>query len=149
MSYSPNFRGDAEVIVENAATTGNPIVNSTGNEVEQLTPVRITAVGDIANIDVSNESAISIAGVMAETVSDGASGILASAGIIKNITTAFILGEVLYISKAGTHTNIKPSIGVGGFVEGDYIIRLGVVGKNEDNPSNKDLHLGMDIVGQL
>ena len=61
----------------------------------------------------------------------------------------FVEIDVLYVSKTGGVTNVKPSIGVDGFTAGDVIIRLGVVSKNRDNPSNKDLIVNVAIIGVL
>lgn len=149
MTYSPNFRGEATMTVENAVITGNTVLNSTGSTLDQLTPVRIDSSGVVATIDVSSETATAISGVMAETVSTGTSGLKAFTGMIENISTSFSHGDVVYVSKTGNLTNQKPSIGVDSFVEGDYVIRIGVIGKNESNPSNYDLHLSINVVGQL
>lgn len=149
MSYSPNFRGEQVTSVGNAEVTGDTILNVTGGVLQQLTPVRINNLGVVTTIDVSSETAAAVSGVMAETVNNGASGIKAMTGIIKNIATSFSHGDVVYISKTGDLTNVKPSIGIDSFIAGDYVIRIGVIGKNESNPSNLDLHLGINIVGQL
>lgn len=149
MSYSPNFRGSEATSIDRAATTGSLVTNSTGVSLDKLTPVQLNSSGLISAIDVSLDSAIAIAGVLAEHVPNGSTGSMVSAGTIKDISSSFNLGDTLYISKTGTLTSTKPSIGIDGFVEGDYAVRIGVVGKNEDNSLLLDLHLSIDVVGQL
>jgi hypothetical protein len=56
---------------------------------------------------------------------------------------------MVYISKLGTLTNIKPSLGINGFGEGDFIIKIGMIAQNADNVLNKDLLVGIQVMGQL
>jgi len=149
MSYSPNFRGAAITTVENAAVVKHIVKNNTGVLLQKLTPVRINNLGVVDSIDVSLEEAISVSGVTTEDILNGASGGSISSGIIEDITTSFNLGDVIYVSKSGDLTNTKPSIGVDSFLEGDYVIKIGVISKNELNPAAKDIYINISIVGQL
>ena len=149
MSYSPNFRGAPITTVENAAVTGGTVTNTTGVSLARLTPVKLNTSGVISEINVSLDDTISVAGVITEQIFNGSVGFMASTGTIKDINVSFDLGDTVYVSKTGLLTNIKPSTDVNGFAAGDYIIRVGVIGKNESNSSKIDLHLSMDVVGQL
>jgi hypothetical protein len=124
--------------------------NNTGVTIGKATPVRINTFGELDFINVSVEAqAMNSAGVVSEDIINGASGAVITSGKISNITTSASFGDVVYVSKTGVLTNTKPSLGVGGFVSGDFIISVGVVAKNTDNPLNKDLVVIIDVVGQL
>jgi len=89
------------------------------------------------------------AGVVSQNILDGASGPVITSGKVSDITTSAAFGDLMYIDKTGILTNIKPSIGVNSFVSGDFVVSIGVIAKNADNPINKDLVIMVDIVGQL
>jgi hypothetical protein len=148
MSFNPNFSGKASAASSQAIHTSES--NNSGSTIAKLTPVRIDSVGNMALIDVSIEAqAMSIAGVANADVSDSSSGSIVNSGRISDITTTAALGDVLYVSKTGSVTNVKPAIGVGGFLADDFVLRLGIVAKNPDNGSLKDLLVNISIVGQL
>lgn len=147
MSYSPNFRGNYSV----APSTGivNVLNNNTGSNINALTPVYSNISGEMAPIDISNDTqALALLGITTTNVLHTTSGTIISSGKLSNVSVGSF-GDTLYVSKTGTLTNIQPSEGVGGFVTGDWIIRIGVIIKNQDNPANKDLLLQIDIVGQI
>lgn len=125
--------------------------NNTGVQIPKGTPVRINnSTGELDFINVSVESQVkAVAGVAAESISNGASGDFASSGKVTNITTSANFGDTVYISKTGGLTNIDPSIGVDGFISGDFVIAIGVIAKNIDNPSLKDLIINVENRGQL
>jgi len=148
MSYNPFFSGVKDVPSSQTLETSE--VNNTGLTISKLTPVRINSSGDMATINVSIEAeALAIAGIASSEINDSDAGSIINSGRVKDITTAAVLGEILYVSKTGQTTNIKPAIGIGGFLADDFVIRLGVVAKNLANPSNKDLLVNISIVGQL
>ena len=148
MSYNPNFSGVASAPSSNSVQTSES--NATGGTLNKLTPVRINSSGNMATIDISVEAeALAIAGILDENVLDSDSGSIVNSGRILDIATSAILGDILYVSKTGGITNVKPAIGIGGFVADDFVIRLGVVAKNQDNVLNKDLLVNISIVGQL
>lgn len=124
--------------------------NNTGGTIAKATPVTINASGELDGVDVSIESsALSVVGVAEGNILNGSSGNFVSSGKLTNITTSASLGDVLYIDQSGGLTNVKPSIGVGGFSSGDFVISVGVVAKNIDNASLKDLILNIQVIGQL
>ena len=149
MSYSPNYRGQSITTVANSTAIATSVKNNTANTILQLTPVRINNVGAISTIDVSNDTAASISGIMSQTTAPNNVGSIVASGIIKQITGSFVYGDVMYVSKTGFITNVKPNIGVGGFVADDYIIRIGVIAKNEDVPSLFDFYINISVVGRL
>ncbi len=124
--------------------------NNSGVTFNKGTPVRINSNGELDFINVSVEAeALAVAGVVSETILDGNPGTFLNSGKIEDVTTSANFGDTLYISKSGALTDTKPSIGVGGFVASDFVISIGVVAKNESNPSLKDLVLNVDVIGQL
>lgn len=124
--------------------------NNTGVTISKAIPVRINSSGEMDFINVSIEAeALSVAGLTSEEISDNSSGNFVSSGKVSNITTTASFGDLMYIDKTGALTNIKPSIGVNGFVSGDFVVSVGVIAKNSSNPSNKDLIILIDVIGQL
>ncbi len=124
--------------------------NNSGITFNKGTPVRIDSTGELDFINVSVEAeALAVAGIVSETILDGNPGTFLNSGKIEDVTTSTDFGDTLYISKSGSLTNTKPSIGVDGFVAGDFVISVGVIAKNESNPILKDLVLNIDVVGQL
>lgn len=124
--------------------------NNTGTSIPKGTPVRINTSGELDFIDVTNENEIlNIAGVATQTIPNGSNGFFSSSGKIEDITTTADFGDFVFVSKSGNITNTKPSIGIGGFVSGDFIVSVGVVAKNQSNPVLKDLLINIDIQGQL
>lgn len=125
-------------------------LNSTGVSLSKATPVKIDSIGNLDFVNVSIEADVfALGGVTGELIPDGIRGKIAKSGRIEDITTTASFGDPVYISKTGDLTNIKPSTGVNSFVAGDFIVRVGTIAKNENNPLLKDLILEMTIVGQL
>lgn len=115
-------------------------VNNSGVTMLKGTPARINSSGELDFIDVSSDTtSLSVVGIVATDISNGSSGGFLTTGKIENITTSANLGDVVWVDKTGALTNIPPAIGVNSFLEGDAIIRVGVIAKNQDNPSLKDL----------
>lgn len=134
----------------NGSGSSATLDNNTGFTLPKLTPVGIDSLGELDTIDVSNEaSAISCSGIVRADILNAASGSVALSGILEDITTSAVFGNVLFVSKSGGVTNVKPTIGGGGFVSGDWVIKLGVISKNQGNPTLKDLLINISIVGQL
>ena len=133
-----------------SVNTSDQRENNTGATMTKATPVRINTSGEIDFIDVSVEAnSIGAMGVTGVEILNGTFGDVVSSGKIVDIPTSASFGDTLWVSKTGGLTNIKPSIGVNGFVTGDLSILVGVVAKNESNPSLKDLYLTISIKGQL
>jgi hypothetical protein len=124
--------------------------NNTGVTMPKGTPARINVLGELDFIDVSVEAeALAGVGVTAQSIPNAAQGTFLSSGKIEDITTTAAFGDLVYVDKTGAISNTKPSIGVGGFVAGDFVIQVGVIAKNESNPTLKDLIISVAIVGQL
>lgn len=123
--------------------------NNTGQTLVQATPVRINTAGTLDTIDVSNDNSRSIVGVVATSISDGATGEIIGSGKITNVSVPGTFGDTVYVSKAGALTNIPPTEGQDSFVSGDFVIAVGVIAKNIDNPLQKDLILNIEVHGIL
>lgn len=145
MTYNPVARG-VPAITRAVARIAS---NNTGNMVTKATPVRLTNTG-FASIDVSIEGeANAIAGLTKDNISDASQGEVISSGVLENISTSASIGDIMYVSKVGDLTNVKPSVGVSGFASGDWVIRVGAVAKNNDNPLQKDILVNIQIIGEL
>jgi hypothetical protein len=147
------YRPFAAIIAEAQAANSNLITqmkNQSGSLIPALTPVAIDNNGYITTIDVSDEDTVfSIAGVTKVSIANNASGDVSLAGRIENVSVSFAHGDYVYVSKTGGLTNQHPAIGVNGFVAGDAVIRVGVIVRNTNTPSNKDLLVKMQLVGKL
>jgi hypothetical protein len=125
------------------------LLNNTGLTILKGIPVRVNASGDLARIDVSVDGdVLGAMGVANELILTGTSGSIITNGKVSDIS-GFNFGDYLYVSKAGGLTSTLPSEGVACFVEGDWVIRVGVVGKNQDDPLLKDLFVSDQIIGQI
>jgi hypothetical protein len=126
------------------------ITNTTGSTLLKFTPVYIAADGTYQKINVSIEAqALGCVGVLSEDINNGGTGKLAYNGTIEDVDTAADFGDILFVDKTGGITNARPSIGLGGFVAGDFVVQIGVIAKNPDNPANKDLIMNVQVIGQL
>ena len=144
MSYDPGA-GRPQIANSTAKTT----TNQTGSTIAKFIPVKITTTG-MALVDVSVETDISaFAGVTASSVNNGAPGDVVNNGLVTDTGLGFSAGDRVYISKSGGVTNVKPDIGVGGFVSGDWVVALGVCALNESNMSLLDVIVFIEIKGQL
>ena len=143
MTYRPYDQITAVGITDQRA-------NASGTVLAKGTPVRTTSSGDVDYINVSIEAhAFAVSGVIQDAVPNLSTGPVLTSGRLLNLTTSFAFGDPVYVSKSGGLTNLKPDVGVGGFVVGDFVIAIGVIGKNADNPVNKDLILNIGVTGQL
>lgn len=125
------------------------LLNNTGLTILKGTPVRIDAGGDISKIDVSVDTdVLGAIGVSSEMILTGTTGTIITNGKVEDIS-GFDFGDYIYVSKTGFLTHMLPSEGVDGFVAGDWVIRVGVVSKNQTDPLLKDLFVNVQIIGQL
>lgn len=148
MTYNPNFSSISTVAA--SGSVSNTVINNTGGPLSKLTPIRIDSSGDMAIINVSIEADIeAMAGITASDTLNGEIGDIANSGRMVDITTSFALGSPIYLSKAGGLTDIKPSIGVSGFISSDFVVRVGIIAKNNLDPLKKDLLININLVGQL
>lgn len=145
MTYNPNNRG----VPPYARASAKLTPNNSGGTIPKGIPVRVTPTG-FNLINVSDENEVhAVAGVLLSNTINGANGEVVSGGLVDNISISATIGDIMYIAKDGGLTNIKPSIGTNGFVSGDWVVRVGVIAKNIDNPLAKDLIVNIDIVGEL
>lgn len=129
---------------------GDEYLNDSGSLIAKLNPVSIAATGGIKTTNVADETeSLGAIGLTESAIGNGASGTVTSFGRLSNSGTGFSISDVLYVSKTGGITNAKPSIGVSGFVSGDWIIKVGVVAVNLTNPANKDIIVNISVIGQL
>ena len=125
------------------------LMNDTALTILSFSPVRLNTNGNISSVDVSVETdALGIIGISEEMIPPGDSGYVVTQGRVLSVNM-FNFGDYVYVSKSGGLTNILPSEGVSGFVAGDWVIRVGVIGKNDAVPTDKDLFINMQIIGQL
>ena len=68
---------------------------------------------------------------------------------MKGLVTTATFGDIMYVAKDGSLTNIKPTDGEDGFVSGDFVIKVGVIVKDSNNPSQKNLIVNIQVMGQL
>lgn len=145
MSFSRNGYGVPN-LSRSVSLVGN---NDTGSTILKATVTKIDA-SDLGLVDPSIESDVfSCVGVTKNDILDGESGEVVSSGVISDISGVFGFGSTLYLSSTGGLTETKPTIGVDGFVAGDYVVMVGVVVVNSDNPLQKDLLVNLQIIGQL
>lgn len=124
--------------------------NGSGSAMSKLLPVRANTSGELDTVDPTIEAeALAILGITKESILSGATGQVVSHGRVNDVTTSAVFGDAVYLSKTGGVTNVQPDIGVGGFVAGDIVIKLGVIAKNEANPVLKDLEVNIELIGQL
>lgn len=148
MSYSPYFlnqqsQGSVKGTVSN-------FQNASGSTLAKGTAVAVNTSSQLVLVDPSNEAIVqAIVGLTSIAIPNAATGGVQDNGRLENVTTSFAIGDALYIAKDGSLTNVKPEIGVSSFTDGDFVIFVGVVVKNEFNVSLKDIKLMISIIGQL
>lgn len=104
--------------------------------------------GAIVNVGTSG-NAESAVGILMANISGGGAATVVLGGKIINCGLSHAAGSVLYVAKDGSLTASKPTSGVGGFVTGDYIVRVGVISVDPANLVTKDLIVDVQVVGQL
>jgi hypothetical protein len=142
----------SDTITISASTSAetNSYLNNSGFTIPEFTLVRQDSSGNINTINPSSESQVSnVLGILLQNTNDGQYGTIALLGLITNVITSFVLGDVLYLSKSGGLTTTIPEIGAGGFLASDFVVKVGRITKNLDNPLNIDLKVEIDIIGQL
>jgi len=149
MSYEPiNLQGG--VLQTTVETVGDTLNNNTGSTLLKTTVVKADSDNNMSAIDVtSRDEVYAIQGVLPEDVSDGTSGRVISKGRVEDITSTAAIGSVVYLSKTSDLTTDVPEIGVGSFLEGDFIVRIGFISRNKNNVTLKDLVINMEVIGEL
>lgn len=150
MTYNPLWVLQGNVSANKTERGSRNVYNNTAGTISKGTPVRINAAGNLSSIDPSNEAHIDgFIGIAYDDIPPYSNGEVVFFGTIPNITTTATFGDSVYLSKVGTLTTTKPSIGVAGFLAGDWVIKIGVIAKNPDNPTQKDLVVNIQFLGQL
>lgn len=151
MSYSPNFVNDvATGSVTSARKTSRNYTNGNASTLPKGTPVGTMTNGLVTLIDVSSKTSVDgFVGLYNIDTPTTASGEVLDNGICENLTTSFAINDPVYIAKNGSLTNVVPSVGVGGFVSGDYVVFLGVIVVNEFDNTKKDLKILIQKPGRL
>lgn len=149
MTYSPNFRGNTNKVGADKLTS--TYVNGSGGTLTQGTPVSVNTISTLVGIDVSDDNSVArFVGLVTVDLPIAATGSVADAGRLEDVgSLGFNLGDSLYVSKTGFLTSTKPDIGVNGFTDGDWVIFIGVVVKNQFDNSKKDIKLAIEKVGKL
>ena len=149
MTYNPRLRGS--VITAGTVSSELPSrTNSSGGSLNRTDPVRLDTNGAVQKVNPSVEAQVlACIGVAKDSVANSALVGIVTSGRLENVTTPGSLGDSLYLSKTGNLTNVKPSIGSGGFVAGDFVLFIGIVVKNQSNPLLTDLMVNLRLVGQL
>lgn len=150
MSYSPTSFNPATAT---AASAASGYQNGIGSAIALATPVSTSNGGLLLLTDVTSEaSAEGWLGLASMTIPSTAFGQVASDGRIQNIPSGlgFSVGDPIWVGNTpGTLTNVRPNTGTAGWETGYYVLFVGVVVKNEFNPSNQDIQLSRQIIGQL
>lgn len=150
MTYRPYNNIIQEASQSGGASQNIELTNNSGSAITNLQPVSVDANGDIKGTNVTSENdAVKFLGLASENIADGQAGNIVTSGRISNISTSLGLGSYVYVSKTGGLTDVLPSEGVDGFLAGDYVLRVGVIARNQDNPLNKDILLSPALIGQL
>ncbi len=143
LSFGPQFFGSARSLQTS-------YVNGTAFTITAAVPVSIQTNGTIALVNPTSDSSIAgLVGITVGSIAPSASGLVIDSGRLEKVSTTFSVGDALYINTDGTVINIRPAIGIGAFVAGDYVVFVGVVVQNQYNPSLKDYKLYLTVVGQL
>lgn len=135
-----------------SGSTSNKVflANFTGYTIPAFMPIATQANGSLTLVDVSIEAqAMATLGISAAAIPNGTVGTVSTVGVVPGAGADFNVQDVIYISSTGTSTNVKPSVGLNGFIEGDFVIKLGTVTLNPDDPTIKDMDVNIQIMGQL
>jgi hypothetical protein len=148
MSYSPNS------FSPQTATASAVVTDYTNasaiNAIPQGQACSINSSGLIVPLDVSSQpSWQGFVGYAQVRIPTSTLGPIIANGRLQNFTTALPVGTALYVGTDGNPTNIVPSVGVNGFVEGDMVIFMGVLVSNEANGSEIDIALFTQLIGTL
>lgn len=125
------------------------LLNLTGAPIAAFTPLTTDALGNLKLVDVSVEADIlNVVGISIASILNNTNGTIVNQGKIENVNL-FNLKDSVWISKTGTLINTAPEVGVNGFQAGDFIVKIGSIIKNQQNPLNKDLLVNIQVIGQL
>lgn len=126
------------------------LLNNSGSSMYLGNPISVDGSGNMAITNVSSQaSSLAFIGALQANTANAVVGNVVMAGRLDNITGSFTFGDSLYVSKTGGLQSTYPDVGILGFAAGDYVIRVGVIAKNQTNPILKDLLVSIQIIGQL
>ena len=148
MSYNPLTTGRQGNT--SARQTITNYQNGSGSTIAQGAPVSTNGSGQLVLTDVSSQASVqAFVGYANTSIPNTAFGPVISNGRLENISTAFSIGDAIYIGLGGTLINVKPDYGVAGFAAGDFVVFVGCLVKNEFNPSFTDLQLFTQTICKL
>lgn len=153
MSYNPLYVGSQSMGSSRQLLTN--YLNSTGSAIAQGAPCSVQSDGSIALTDVTSQVSVqSFVGYAYTRIASASTGPIISGGRLENLTGySFTIGNSIYISVGGGLQNTSPVDNNGNpvapFVVGDFTIFAGVIVQNEDNPSNQDLQIFSQNLGEL
>lgn len=151
MSYNPLYSGSNAAGTASGTATGYQ--NGTGSTIALGTVVSTNTSGQLVLTDVSNEALVEAwLGLSTMSIPSAANGQVISDGRLENISLGlgFSIGDPIWVGiTPGSLTNVKPDLTVSGWVAGMFILFVGVVVKNQFNPSAQDIQLLRQIIGQF
>jgi hypothetical protein len=150
MSYNPNFTGS----VGNGSSrqTQTTFTNGSGGIVAPITAISTNSSGQFVLTDVTDETTVETwIGLTAETIANLAAGLVISDGRLPNVNSlGFSTGDAVWVGATpGQLTNVKPDLTASGWSEGDFVLFVGVIVQNEINPSQQDIQLLRQLIGEL
>jgi hypothetical protein len=149
-SASVNINEALIAMTSSSAIQKDLFKNDSNVTIAALSAVSIGLTGNLITTNVSDEvSALSTVGLTINTMLNNATDNVILSGRLVGVTTPFSYRDVLYVSKDGSLTNNKPTIGSNSFISGDFIVKVGVVCSNSSNPLVQDIVINIQVVGQL
>lgn len=151
MGFNPTWQGTTGA--GSSRQTQTLYQNGTGSTQPIAAVVSQGTGANFVLTDVSNEATVeAFLGLTAASIPNAASGLVCSDGRLENIPLGlgFAVGDALWVDLTpGGLTNVKPDLTVLGWTTGMFVIFIGVVVQNQFNPSNQDIQLFKQIIGQL
>jgi hypothetical protein len=150
MSYNPLYVG-SQALGSSVALVTN-YTNSTASAIPQGVAVSSTGVADqIAPTDPTSDTSVhAFVGLAQARIPASSSGPVISGGRLEILTGySFSIGNSIWMGLNGVPQSTRPDYGVTGFTSGDWVVFLGVVVQDEANPSDQDLQVIPQLIGQL
>lgn len=134
--------------------SGNAItgvyLNSSGSSIPALTLVSQSGTGTLLPVVTNDADSIDqILGLLTQTTANTATGSVTFDGLVTNITTSFVVGDVIYLGSNGVLTTDIPDYGVDAFAAGYFVVKVGKITKNSSNPAQKDFLVKIENLGAL
>lgn len=151
MGFNPTWQGPNGAGSSVSAQSGYQ--NGTGSTTLIGTPVSQGLGANFVLLDVTNEATVeAFLGLSAAAIPASTTGQVASDGRVQNIDSSFglTIGDPVYAGLTpGSLTTTKPDLTAPGWSAGMFVLFIGVVVQNQFNPSNQDIQIFKQIVGQL